>query len=46
VFVTFLGAVGVRKLFIEPGAPWRTPNPFAATFHARVRAGLNAQESF
>lgn len=40
----FLAEIGVATLFIEPGAPWQ--NPFAETFHARLRDELLNQESF
>ena len=40
----FLAASGVGTMFIKPGAPWQ--NPFAETFHARLRDELLNQESF
>jgi len=40
----FLAATGVGTMFIEPGAPWQ--NPFAETFHARLRDELLDQELF
>ncbi len=40
----FLAATGVATMFIEPGAPWQ--NPFAETFHARLRDELLDQELF
>ena len=40
----FLRTTGVRTMFIEPGAPWQ--NPFAETFHARLRDELLNQELF
>ena len=40
----FLAATGVGTMFIEPGAPWQ--NPFAETFHARLRDELLNQELF
>ena len=40
----FLAASGVGTMFIEPGSPWQ--NPFAETFHARLRDELLDQELF
>lgn len=40
----FLAAAGVQTMFIAPGAPWQ--NPFAESFHARLRDELLDQESF
>ena len=40
----FLAATGVQTMFIEPGAPWQ--NPFAETFHARLRDELLNLELF
>jgi transposase InsO family protein len=41
---SFLQDMGVETILIEPGAPWQ--NPFAETFHARLRDELLNQEIF
>ena len=41
---SFLQGMGVETIRIEPGAPWQ--NPFAETFHARLRDELLNQEIF
>ena len=41
---SFLQGMGVETILIEPGAPWQ--NPFAETFHARLRDELLNQEIF
>lgn len=40
----FLAATGLGTMFIEPGSPWQ--NPFAETFHARLRDELLDHELF
>lgn len=41
---SFLRDMDVDTIGIEPGAPWQ--NPFAETFHARLRDELLNQEIF
>ena len=41
---SYLAAAGVNSMFIEPGSPWH--NPFAETFHARLRDELLNHELF
>jgi transposase InsO family protein len=40
----WLGRVGVRTLFIEPGSPWE--NGYVASFNGKLRDELLAREAF